>query len=319
MNSIQLRPIRTIGIVGAGTMGYSMSQIFARYGYPVILYNHRPEKLVSAREQITAGVTTLIQQGDLTSEAGAALRERITYTTDIKSLSEVDLIVENVAEDPAIKKEVFAALCQVVPENAIISTNTSGLSINLLAEAVTHRERFLGFHWLNPPHVVPLIEIIRNDDTCDEAAQAIYDLALTIHKKPAIVNRDVPGFVVNRLQLALYREALDLVEKGIVSPEDVDAVLKYGLGFRWSCLGALETMDFGGVDVFGKVAEYLIPDLCDSHEVPKLLADAVAQGHLGVKVGQGFYSYTPEEAATKTRLRDERLLAVQKALYGENK
>lgn len=320
MNSVsnqpvsRLRSIHKVGIVGAGTMGSSMAQILARYHYPVILYNHRAEKLQTAEKLIAAGVANLISAGKVTEAEGKELKERIVYTADMKELSDVDLIVENIAEVADIKKHVFAELSKIVPSDAIIATNTSGLSINMLAESVENPERFLGFHWFNPPHVIPLVEIIRNEATLDEAAQAIYDLSLAIHKKPAIVAKDVPGFAANRLQLALYREALALVEEGVVSPEDVDSVLKYGLGFRWACLGPLETMDFGGLDIFDHIAEYLMPDLCDSHEVPKLLADAVAQRHLGVKTGQGFYTYTPEEAAAKTQKRDEKLLALLKAL-----
>ena len=290
-----------IGIAGAGTMGFSMAQIFASCGYTVTLWNHREEKLNSAREKIEA----------------AGVTEPITYTTDIHMLADMDLIVENVAENLEVKHAFYRELSEFVSDDTIIATNTSGLSINLLAQAVAKPERFLGMHWFNPPHIIPLIEIICSDVTKKEIAQSIYDLANAIGKKPAIVNRDVPGFAANRLQLAVLREALAMVEDGVITPENIDAVMKYGLGFRWAVLGPLETVDFGGIDIFYHIAEYLIPDLCDSHEIPAKLAEAYEQGKLGTKTGKGFYDYPGNRVREKTAERDAKLKKLLDALYSE--
>ena len=293
--------IRKIGIAGAGTMGFSMARIFAQYDYEVVLYNHRQPKLDQAREKI-----------------GSPLADRILFTTDMQALAGMDLVVENIAEDLTVKDTFYRELSAMAPAEMIIATNTSGLSINRLSQSVKGPERFLGMHWFNPPHLIPLIEIINDDQTRPEVSQAIYDLALAIDKKPALVKKDVPGFAANRLQLAVAREALSLVNEGVIEAKDIDAVMKYGLGFRWSCLGPLETMDFGGLDVFYHVAEYLVPDLCDSHEIPALLAKAYESGAYGVKSGRGFYEYPPEVAAAKTAERDEKLVKVYQALYGKD-
>lgn len=290
--------IRKITIAGAGTMGYSMAEIFARKGHDVILWNHRSATLERAKTKIAPDMVN-----------------RISYTIDPAAFRGRDLIVENIVEDLAAKSEFYRTYSPLADEKTIIATNTSGLSINTLAKSVKGPERFLGMHWFNPPTLIPLIEIIKNDHTQDEVAKTIYDLSLAIGKKPAIVEKDAPGFAANRIQLAVIREALSMVKKGIISKEGADAVMKYGLGFRWACLGPLETVDFGGLDVFAHVSEYLMADLEDSHEVPLLLAEKVKEGHLGVKTGEGFYKYDGDKAAKATEERDRKLKALYEALY----
>lgn len=290
--------IRKITIAGAGTMGYSMAEIFARKGYDVILWNHRSATLERAKTKIAPDMVN-----------------RISYTIDPAAFRGRDLIVENIVEDLAVKSDFYKTYSPLADEKTIIATNTSGLSINTLAKSVKGPERFLGMHWFNPPTLIPLIEIIKNDHTQDEVAKTIYDLSLAIGKKPAIVEKDAPGFAANRIQLAVIREALSMVKKGIISKEGADAVMKYGLGFRWACLGPLETVDFGGLDVFAHVSEYLMADLEDSHEVPLLLAEKVKEGHLGVKTGEGFYKYDGDKAAKATEERDRKLKALYEALY----
>lgn len=290
--------IKKITIAGAGTMGYSMAEIFARKGYEVILWNHRDSTLERAKTKIAPDMVN-----------------RISYTIDPAAFRGRDLIVENIVEDLAVKSDFYKTYSPLADEKTIIATNTSGLSINALAKSVKGPERFLGMHWFNPPTLIPLIEIIKNDHTQDEVAKTIYDLSLAIGKKPAIVEKDAPGFAANRIQLAVIREALSMVKKGIISKEGADAVMKYGLGFRWACLGPLETVDFGGLDVFAHVSEYLMADLEDSHEVPPLLAEKVKEGHLGVKTGEGFYKYDGDKAAKATEERDRKLKALYEALY----
>ena len=280
--------IKKITIAGAGTMGYSMAEIFARKGYDVILWNHRSATLERAKTKIAPDMVN-----------------HISYTTDPAAFRGRDLIVENIVEDLAAKSDFYQTYSPLADEK----------TINALAKSVKGPERFLGMHWFNPPTLIPLIEIIKNDHTKAEAAKTIYDLSLAIGKKPAIVEKDAPGFAANRIQLAVIREALSMVKKGIISKEGADAVMKYGLGFRWACLGPLETVDFGGLDVFAHVSEYLMADLEDSHEVPLLLAEKVKEGHLGVKTGEGFYKYDGDKAAKATEERDRKLKALYEALY----
>lgn len=287
-----------VGICGAGTMGHSMAEIFAKSGYTVTLYNHRLPTLEKAKTQIDPSV-----------------RDAIVYTTSWDDLYAMDLIVENVKEDMDVKLAFYQELSKHIQDTTIVATNTSGLSISALSKGISHPERFIGFHWFNPPTIIPLIEIIKGDQTTDTIAQTIYDVALSLDKKPVMVNKDVLGFAANRVQLAVVREVLDLVDRGIVSKEGADDLMKYGLGFRWACLGPLETLDFGGLDTFYHISEYLIPGLCDSHDVPKILAENYEKGRYGIKTKAGFYDYPDDLDQKKTQERDQKLAALYNALY----
>lgn len=290
--------IQKIGIACAGTMGYSMADIFAAKGFDVTLWNHRAPTLEKAKTHISV-----------------ASRDKIHYTTQLEDIADSDLIVESVTEDLQIKTDFYDKLSRVVENHTIVATNTSGLAINALAANVKHPDRFLGMHWFNPPTLILLIEIIKNDHTRQDVAETVRDLSLRIGKKPVIVNKDVFGFAANRLQLAVLREALSMVEQGVVSPESIDDVMKYGLGFRWACIGPLETVDFGGIDTFYHIAEYLMPDLEDSHAVPALLKEHYDKGELGVKAGKGFYEYSGGKDTAATKARDEKLKKLFDALY----
>ncbi len=307
--------IKKIVVAGAGTMGASMAQIFARYGYEVTLYNHRQKTLDKATGKISDNVKTLVETKALTDAEAESLRAALSYTVDLNCFQDCDLVVENLTEVFAVKEAFYTQISELVRPDTIVATNTSGLSINKLGASVKDPSRFLGMHWFNPPHLVPLIEIIKGDTTTDEAAQTIYDLSLSVGKKPVIVQKDVPGFAGNRLQFAVLREALDMVEKGIISPEGIDDVMKYGLGFRYACLGPLEVADFGGLDTFYHISEYLMKDLCDSKEPPALLKEHFENQEFGVKNEKGFYDYSDGKAAEATQKRDEAFLKLFHALY----
>ena len=307
--------IRKIVVAGAGTMGSSMAQIFARYHYDVTLYNHRQATLDKAKERITENVQTLTAGKELSQEEASALLSSLSYTTDLDCFKACDLVVENLAEVLDIKSAFYSQISELVRPDTIVATNTSGLSINKLAASIKKPERFLGMHWFNPPHLVPLIEIIKGDATTDEVAEAIHALSLSIQKKPVIVQKDVPGFAGNRLQFAVLREALDMVEKGIISPEGIDDVMKYGLGFRYACLGPLQVADLGGLDTFYHISEYLMKDLCDSKEPPALLKEHFDKQEYGVKNGAGFYDYSGDKASETIQKRDEDFLKLFHALY----
>lgn len=309
--------INNIVIAGAGTMGSSMAQIYAKYFDKVTLYNHREESLKKAEVRIKENVGTLVKSGDMTEEEADKLLGSLSYTTSMECFKNCDFVAENLTENMDIKDTFYKELSEVVSDSAIITTNTSGLSINRLAQSVKKPERFIGMHWFNPPHLVPLIEIIKGDDTTEEVAKAIYELSLKIGKKPVIVNKDVPGFAANRLQFAVLREALDLVKKGVVSPEGIDDVMKYGLGFRYACLGPLEVSDFGGLDTFYHISEYLMKDLCDDKEPPELLKKHFESGEYGVKSAKGFYDYSDGRDKLATEERDAKFLKVFHALYEE--
>lgn len=307
--------IKKIVIAGAGTMGYSMAQIFAQFHYQVVVYDLNNQALETAQRHIKENVDILIKEKEITKQQGQTLIGYLSYTTNKDCFKDCDLVIESIIENVDIKKAFYQEISQIVSSNCILATNTSGISINELASAINKPQRFIGMHWFNPSHLILLIEIIKGDQTSDEVAQVIYQLSLKIHKKPVIVQKDVLGFAANRLQFAVLREALDLVEKGVISKEGIDDVMKYGLGFRYACLGPLEVADFGGLDTFYHISSYLMQDLCDSHDVPTILKQHFDNNEYGMKSQKGFYDYQNGKDLEAIANRDDKLLKLYNALY----
>ena len=309
-----MREIKRIVIAGAGTMGSSMAQTFAKFGYDVTLYDVFPAALDKAKALIELNQKTEIAENIVTEEQSKAMLERISYTGDVEEFRKADFVVEAIIEKLEIKHKFWEQVSNLVEDDVVLATNTSGLSITAIAEKVHKPERFGGMHWINPPHIIRLIEVIKGKETSDEAAQVIYDLALAVEKKPVIVN-DALGFALNRIQLAILRECLHIVESGITTPEAVDDIMKYGLGLRYACLGPFEVCDLGGLDVFNNIASYLFEDLSDKKEPFGMLADRIEKGQYGVKNGAGFYDYSNGKDAEKIEYRDQMFTKLAKCLY----
>ncbi|MEL7654382.1 MAG: 3-hydroxyacyl-CoA dehydrogenase NAD-binding domain-containing protein, partial [Bacillota bacterium] len=242
------------------------------------------------------------------------LLERIEYSADINCVKEADFVVEAILERIEVKHKFWAEVSKLVRDDAVLATNTSGLSITKIAEVVFRPERFAGMHWINPPHIIPLIEVIKGEKTTDECAGIVRDLALKVKKKPVIV-KDAPGFVLNRIQLAILRECLFIQKRGIASIEAIDDVMKYGLGLRYACLGPFEVADLGGLDVFNNIASYLFADLSNIEESFGLLKECVEENRLGVKSGSGFYDYSNGRDEEVIKYRDQMYTKIVKCLY----
>ena len=308
------KDVKRIVIAGAGTMGSSMGETFAKYGYDVTLYDIFPSALEKAGNLIRLNQETEVAEHVVTPEESAALLERIRYSEDKACFEGADLVVEAILEKLDVKHAFWAEISALVPEDAIMASNTSGLSITAIAEVVKRPERFGGMHWINPPHLIPLIEVIQGKKTDDETAAAIRDMALAVEKKPVIV-QDAPGFALNRIQLAVLRECLHIVEQGIATPEAVDDVMKYGLGMRYACLGPFEVCDLGGLDIFYNIASYLFEDLADEKAPFGMLADRFEKGQYGVKTAAGFYDYAGGKDAEKIKYRDRMFTKISKCLF----
>ncbi len=281
--------MKKIGICGTGLMGATMAQIFAEKGYETRIYGRTEASLERGKKIITL-------------DEGVPLY----YTTRLEDLGKCDIIIESIVENLAVKQEFFERLSKIVGAETILATNTSGLSINRIGERVHGKERFLGMHWFNPSNLIPLIEIICNDKTEQKYVDEVYALAKAIDKKPVICHQDVPGFIANRVQFAVLRECMDIVEKGIATAEDVDAVMKYGLGFRYAAYGPFEVADFGGLDTFYHISEYLNADLCDVKEPQGIIRNLYEQGFYGVKNGRGFYDYSNGKGEEAVKIRNRK-------------
>ena len=302
-----MKEIKIVGIGGAGIMGASMAQIFALKGYKTIIYDIADSAIEKGKRLIEVN-----QEAEVESKK---VFENISFTTNMEDLKECDILIESIVEKLEIKQEFWENASKTLRPDAILATNTSGLSINKICERVEGKNRFLGMHWFNPAHLIPLIEIIRNDETDQKSVETVKNLALEIGKKPVTCKKDVPGFIANRIQFAVLRECMDIVEKDVATIEDVDAVMKYGLGFRYAAFGPFEVADFGGLDTFHHIASYLNKDLCDQKQVQKLIDDHYQKGEYGVKSKKGFYDYSNGKDEEALKRRDEMFMLLAKTLY----
>jgi 3-hydroxybutyryl-CoA dehydrogenase len=307
--------LKKIAIAGAGIMGSSIAQIFAQNDYQVTLYDIEDRFLVRSKELIALNQKALVQAGELSEEASCNIRSLIGHTLDISGFKDADFVIEAIVEQMDAKHALWSKISELVSEEAILTSNTSGLSISEIAKAVKKPERFCGMHWINPPHIVPLVEVICGEKTKAETADTVFRVAESVGKKPIMVKKDAPGFALNRIQFAVLREAMHIVESGIADKEDVDKVLKYGLGMRYACLGPFEVADLGGLDTFYRISEYLFEDLSDAKEVPSMLKDLVTDGAWGVKSGKGFYDYSDGRGDEVISKRDADFIKIAGILY----
>lgn len=301
-------------VAGAGTMGASLAQVYARAGWDTVLYNRSASGLERAKNLIRLNQETFVKEEILTAQESEDLLARIKMTTEKADFADAALVVENIVEDLDAKQEFWGEISQIVPEDALLATNTSGLHITDIAKACKYPERFMGQHWLNPPHLLPLCEIIAGEKTSPENVQKMRSLVQSLGKQPVVV-ADINGFIINRIQFALLREALHIVDIGAATFEDVDTVLKAGMGLRYAALGPFGVADFGGLDTFDHINSYLNAELDDSKVGNKRLHEMVEAGKLGVKSGQGFYDYSGDKADAAIRERDRLYIELAKVLY----
>ncbi len=301
-------------LAGAGTMGASLAQVYAQAGWDTVLYNRSASGLERAKNLIELNQATFVKEEILSEEESKTLLARIKMTTEKGDFADAALVVESIVEKLDAKQEFWAEISQIVPEDALLATNTSGLHITDIAKACKHPERFMGQHWLNPPHLLPLCEIIAGEKTSPENVQKMRTLVQSLGKQPVVV-ADINGFIINRIQFAVLREALHIVDIGAATFEDVDTVLKAGMGLRYAALGPFGVADFGGLDTFDHINSYLNAELDDSKVGNKRLHEMVEAGKLGVKSGQGFYDYSGDKADAAIRERDRLYIELAKFLY----
>ena len=313
---MKLSQIKKISVIGAGIMGHGIAQTFALGGYEVILNDISEELLEKAIQRIRSNLNTFIEFGITTPDSAKEALLRIKTNKNLKeSVTESDFIVEALPEVMDLKKDVFKTLDEYCLPHAIIASNTSGLSLTEMASEIKRKDQVVIAHWWNPPHIIPVVEIVRGQYTSDQTVNLAYQLLVAIGKRPVKILKEVPGFLGNRLQFALYREALACLREGIASAEDIDTAVKGTFGFRLPTLGPLETSDFGGLDTFLHISQYLFKEIDRSTEPPEILVDKVAQNKLGVKTGEGVFSYPGNKAQEKIKERDHQFLQRLKCLY----
>ncbi len=281
---------RRVAVVGSGTMGNGIAQVFAQAGYPVVMIDVLPEALDRAAQTIEKNLARMVKKGSLGEEQVPSILERIARSTKIESVKESKLVVEAIIEDAAAKRELFSRLDELTEPDTILATNTSSISITEIGAATGRADRVIGMHFLNPVPVMQLIEIIRGLATSDETYHAIESLAKELGKTPVSVN-DYPGFVSNRVLLPMINESIYCVMEGVATPQDIDTVMKLGMAHP---MGPLTLADFIGLDVCLNIMNVLHEGFGDPKYRPcPLLVKMVKAGRLGRKSGRGFYEYNP--------------------------
>jgi 3-hydroxyacyl-CoA dehydrogenase len=286
-----------------------MGAVLARAGIDTALYDVSGEALERAKAgaELAAGA---LDRLEAPKPGGGGLR----FETELAdALEGADVVIEAVPEKLELKHQVFTQLEEHVSAETILASNTSGIPITKIAAVCSHPERVVGMHWSNPPHLIPMIEVIPGERTSQATVDAVSELVRSVGYHP-VVEREVPGFVENRILYAILRECLDLVDRGIIDPEGLDLNVRWGIGYKLAVIGPMELLDMAGLDIYNAVGSYLNADLSTSGEVSSTIRGLIDQGRLGMKTSGGIYDYTPERIDQLRAQRAARLIAVRKAL-----
>lgn len=295
--------IKNISVLGAGTMGHGIANVFAMAGYQVSLY----ESFVPVREavmgQIKGELEFMVQEGYLDpAKVDSTLSNIKLFDSLQEAVVEADFVVEAVPEDLKLKQDLFKQLDGMCQEHTVFASNTSSIPLKDMIQFLPkeRQAKTMVCHWYNPAHLIPIVELSHFGNMDEDIFEEIYQLHTEAGKQPVKVKKDIPGLIANRLLHALAREAFYLMEIEAATPEDIDRALKYGPGFRSATTGILEVADMGGLDIWCTVEDNLFKELCNSSSASEYMRDKVQHGNLGIKTGEGFYSY-PEETRTKVR------------------
>lgn len=314
-----MKEINRFLVCGGGMMGSAIAQILAGLdGAEVTVYDVFP---VDVEAKIRGNMKLLVEKGIVTEAEVDRIVSKVSFTQDMHSegVKNAQLVVECVLEDMQMKQDLFAQLEEVVAEDTIFCTNTSVMSPTEISAKCKHKERLCGTHFWNPAFLIPLVEVVKTDATSDEVADTVMKILTDAGKKPVLCKKDVPGFIANRMQHALWREAISIVERGIADAQTVDDACKYSFGLRLPYLPPLVNSDMVGTQLTYNIHSYVLKDLEDRHDASPLLQEMIDEGKLGFRAEnkdgkrEGFMSYTDEEIAAKNAGLNEYLI---KMLYG---
>jgi 3-hydroxybutyryl-CoA dehydrogenase len=296
-------------IIGAGTMGYGIAFQFAQNNQKVILIDQSETALEKAKVKIVKYAEIFHKKDPEKYPQVHKIMKQLTFTTSLEDAAEADFVTECVVEILEVKQRLFKEMDELFPEDTIFVSNTSSLKLtDIICDVRKHRSTCLLTHWFNPAHIVPLVEMLQTDETDPQAYSKVKQFLTGCGKVTIDVNKELPGLVANRIQIAMAREVLSLLEEGVASQEDIDLAVAFGPGFRLAQSGLLEIMDFGGLDVWVKVMEQLQPVIASGEKEYPTLASKVESGKFGVKNGEGFFSYPNGSMDDYIFKRDEKLI-----------
>ena len=309
-------PITKVTVLGLGTMGHGIVQTFALAGCRVRSFDSAATMRETAVERITTNLNAARNAGLVTQ---AALDDALGFIeiceTEEESLAEAEFVTEAVAEELDVKQELFARIESKVSQTCILASNTSSFPMTEIATGLRHPERTVNTHWFNPPHIVPLVEVVPGEKTEEDTVQKTLELLERIGKVAIRLNVELTGFLVNRVQIAMYREIFHLLECGVASAEDIDRALTSSVGLRLAAIGPLAVYDFAGIDINSRAYRNLVPHIRSDTDLPGVVQKLVDAGHFGVKTGKGIYEYTEAEAEEQRTERDRRYLELIKLFY----
>lgn len=302
---------RIAAIIGMGTMGPGMAATLARAGISVRCYDVSE----AARDRAPRETATASDVLDRINGGPAPSPGTVSVHGDLaEAVRDAELVIESVPENASLKAAIFAGLESHAPAGAVLATNTSGIPVTTIQEPLRDPGRVIGMHWSNPPHIIPVIEVVAGEHTSMETIESVRNLVRALGLIPVRVLKDVPGFVENRVLYAIMRECLSLVDNGVVAPEDLDTCVQWGIGFKLSVIPPLQLLDVAGLDIYNAVASYLNRDLDRRPDVSETITERVTAGNLGMKTGSGMFGYAPEQAAELRASRARKLIAVRHAI-----
>lgn len=310
-----MQDIQEVAVLGLGTMGHGIAQTFASAGCRVRGYDQLDAARDSALSRIRANLRLFVEE-DFATEADVepALERIIVCAAEADAVKNVQLVIEAVREDLPVKQQLIARVEKMVAPQTILCSNSSSFPMTQIGAQLKRPERAVNTHWFNPPHITPLVEVVPGKHTSEETVEKMVALLERVGKMPIRLRGEIPGFLVNRMQIALYREVLDLWQRGIASAEDIDRAVCGSMGMRLAAVGPLQVFDYAGLDTGVKVYDELAPDLCADAEAPAVIRDMVAHGNLGFKSGGGIYEYDPAVCDQTLTDRDRAYLRLVKLL-----
>lgn len=301
----------TAAVIGMGTMGPGIAATLARGGMSVRCFDTSEDAMARSTALIN-GAWNVLESLDVPAQG---TKDAIHASASLADcVAGADFVIETVPENLELKLALLAELDGLVAADCILASDTSGLPITSLQKGNSNPGRIVGMHWSNPPHIIPIVEVIAGAETAQATVDWMVETIKRINLVPIMVKKDVPGFVENRVLYALLRECVDLVEEGVIDAEGLDNCVSWGIGYKTAVIGPMALLDMAGLDIYQAVSSYLNKDLCNRADVSKFVSERTASGKLGMKTGGGVYDYTPEQIDALRGARAKKLVAVRKAL-----